>query len=623
MLRVPPEPPVKTTKYSYLKGADFSVDPSLVTYNRSPMPINMISDLGGNPIKRPGWRILKQLEAPIHNIWRLGDKKIVHAGTKIYDLDSGEILKGNINSGNGSAFIMSYESKINLYILTGKEYLVYDGQTVKDVREIAKVPKTMISRNPTGGGTLYEAVNLISDKRNVSFLGNETDKTYVLPDKDIDEIVEVKVRNDKGEYERLSDYTYDLEKGTVTFNEVQKPLVTGQDNVEIIYKKQVEGYYERIAECTISTVYGYNATNTAFVSGNPKYKGYDWRTAQLDPTYFPDTGYAVVGQQDAEIMGYLKVGESLAIIKSESKDTTVFLRFIELTDGELTFRLKQGIVGKGAISKKCFANLSDEPLFLTENGIVAITSTLLSYERVLKNRSYFIDRKLTKESNLQNAVACEHQGYYILSINGNCYILDSRNKSGNTKGNTDWIYEAYYWENVPATCFLSIGSDLYFGTEEGNICKFNNDIDRNSKYQDGGVLNGIDVEGGEAVYAQWATPNDDDGGVHLYKTLQKKGCCVTLSPYKRSSGKVFFVVDGNPEKLVRYENMDIFDWEDIDFERFTFNSNTDPQEIYFNKKVKKYKRLQIIIVNDGIDEGFGIHEIIKTFGIKGYSKARW
>ena len=68
--------------------------------------------------------------------------------------------------------------------------------------------------------------------------------------------------------------------------------------------------------------------------------------------------------------------------------------------------------------------------------------------------------------------------------------------------------------------------------------------------------------------------------------------------------------------------MDIFRWDDIDFERFTFNSNESPQEIYFNKKQKKYKRLMIVIRNDSLNEPFGIHEIVKTFTYNNYSKNR-
>lgn len=60
---------------------------------------------------------------------------------------------------------------------------------------------------------------------------------------------------------------------------------------------------------------------------------------------------------------------------------------------------------------------------------------------------------------------------------------------------------------------------------------------------------------------------------------------------------------------------DIFSWTDIDFSRFTFNSNDAPQVLPFNSKVKKYKTLQLIMKNDAMNEAFGIFGIIKRYTI--------
>lgn len=628
-LREPSKPDLRTTKYSNLRGADFSVDPSLVAPERSPMPINMISAIGGNPEKRLGWRVLQQLEAPVHNIWRTEIAKtvklIAHAGTKLYDITGKEaiVLKAGINNGKGCAFSMRVADVNKLFVLTGTEYLVYDGETVKNVSDIAKVPKTLISRNPTGGGTVYEAVNLLSAKKTVSFLGNETDKVFFLPDTDIKSVDEVKVADSNGNFVITTAFTKDLTKGTITFTEIKKPVVAGQDNVLVTYTDPTEGYYERIAKCTTFSVYGYNALNRVFLSGNPEYKAYDWYSGIYDPTYIADNSYAVIGTGETAVMGYCKIGEYQAVIKEDNnQDTTIFMRQGEFDGVSTTFKVKQGVVGIGAISKYCFTNLGDEPLFFARTGIQAVTSTLLNYERTIKNRSYFLDKKLTREKDLGKAVACEWNGYYILAINTRCYILDSRHKSGSSQSNSDFVYESYYWEDVPVACLLSFEGELYFGTPDGKICKFNTDVKKIDKYSDGGTYDGNIITGGRAIYAQWCTPNDNDRGVQYFKSLQKKGCCLTLSPFQRSGARIYYVVDGDPAIFVTKQYMDLFEWEDIDFERITFSTNSSPQEIYFNKKRKKYKRIQFVIVNDGLNEAFGIHEIIKTYITKGYSKNR-
>lgn len=612
----------RTSIYGSFKGNDFSVDPSLVDKSRSPYAPNLISDTGGMPEKRLGWRVLHTLEQPVNGLWygEINGQKtfIAHGGTKIYKCSatSTEIIKEGINNAKSSAFFMrSADDTGKMYILTGNEFLCYDGTTCKSVSDEAYVPTVIISRNPTGGGTVYESVNLLNPKRTDSFLGNSTDKVYQLSANSIASVDKVEIMNSSGTWDTLTTgYSVDLTSGKVTFTAVHAPVVTGQDNVKITYTKAVEGYAERINKCTIADLYGLGGSNRVFLSGNPDYKAYDWYSDIFKPNYFPDLNYSIVGTSDTAIMGYQRLGKYQLIVKEDNQqDSTIFQRWGTLNDnGSVTFSVEQGIAGIGAISKKCFSTLADEPLFLSRQGIYTITSNNILAERTIRNRSFFVDAKLTKESNLRNAVACEWNGYYILCVNNNAYVLDSKSKSYKNRSDMsyDYNYECYYWTNIPAVCLLSVAGELYFGTSDGKICKFNTDINDMTRYSDNG----------QAIVAMWTTKNDDDGSPHLYKTMQKKGCMVTIKPYTRSSAKIYLAKDGNPEKLVKQENMDIFDWNDIDFDRFTFNTNDSPQDIFLRAKVKKYKRLQILIKNDALNEGFGIFQIAKTFVFGNYAK---
>lgn len=299
-------------------------------------------------------------------------------------------------------------------------------------------------------------------------------------------------------------------------------------------------------------------------------------------------------------------GKYQLIIKEESQQySTIYKRYGSLdSNGEAMFTLEAGVSGTGAISKYSFSNLIDEPLFLSRNGIYAIATINILADNTVRNRSYYIDNKLRKEEGLENAISCEWNGYYILCVNDVAYILDSKQIASNgRRSDIDYSYECYYWTNIPAKCLLSIGNELYFGTADGKICKFNTDITKTEKYNDDG----------QAIKAYWSTKNDDDGATYLYKTMQKKGCFVTIKPMARSSAKVYVIADGNEKKFLKEDTMDIFDFEDIDFERFTFNTNDSPQEIFFRKKIKKYKRLQFIVENSELNEGFGIFQIVKTY----------
>ena len=635
-IKVSAAPKLRTTGYSGLRGVDFSQDASLVKGQRSPSAINLISDNGGNPVKRLGWRSLFELEAPVHNIWRGeiagAQKTVAHAGTKLYLLDealgTATVIKSGVTNAKGTGFFFRTSDVAKLYILTGGEYLVYDGSTVKNVSDDAYIPTILISKDPAGGGTTYESVNLVQPKRKESFLGNSSATEYYLAAQNIDAVNEVQVRTSNG-WSTLTagtDYTVNLTAGKVTFTAAHAPVITGQDNVMITYSKTVTGYISRIGKCTAHALYGYNAMNRVFLTGNADYKSQDWYSAAYDPTYFPDTNYAVIGTGDTAVMGYLKIGKYLAIIKEDNnQDSTIFMRTGDTLNDETIFPAVPSISGVGAISKGCFATLGDEPMFLSRRGVYGVISTILTSNYVARNRSFYVDKKLTAEEELSKAVATEWEGYYLLAVGGRCYILDGRHKSSDALGNSDYLYECYYWENVPAVCWMTEGALLYFGTSDGRVCKFNSDVYSVEKYSDGATFEVRDGElrylsGGQAIVAEWATPNDDDGGVQYFKTLNKKGCLAVLSPFARSSCKCYFIVDGNPRELVKYGEFDIFDWIDIEYERFTFNTNKSPQEIYFNKKKKKYKRIQIVIRNDEINEGFGIHEIVKTYAIGNFSK---
>ena len=53
---------IRQSVYKTFRGADFSTDPSLVDYSRSPLCTNIVADGGGMPQKRLGRR--KRYERP-------------------------------------------------------------------------------------------------------------------------------------------------------------------------------------------------------------------------------------------------------------------------------------------------------------------------------------------------------------------------------------------------------------------------------------------------------------------------------------------------------------------------------------------------------------------------------
>ena len=614
---------IATTVYATFRGADFSTDPSLVERYRSPLCTNIIADAGGMPEKRRGWRTIHQLNGKIHGlfygVFSREWKTLVHAGTTLYEWNDGKepvaLLEGlpehrsrGVNMGG------------KLWIVTGAGFLVYDGETAKWVRESeAYIPTTVITRLPTGGGDSYEDVNMMTPYRKNAFQTDGEAKEFLL-DSTVDAEGTVRVWVWDEEL-AAGEFTVDRENGKVTLTEAPTKPAAGQaDGLVIQFPHTVEGYTDRIDKCTIITTYGVGTDDRIVVSGNPEMPSVDWISGLNDPSYIPDLSYSNVGTEGVSIMGYCRVGSYLGIVKEDNgQDTTIYLRAAEVNEaGEAIFTLRQAMAGVGAVSKGSFVTLLDDPLFLTRTGIYALSVTNVSGERVTQNRSFYVNPKLTAEERMSEAEAVEWNGQYLLSFpNGHVYVMDGRQKkSYRSAALGDYVYECYYWENIPAVCWLPIKSGdvemLYFGTEDGRICKINSDIDTMERFSDDGA----------PIDTVWATKYDDDGSPSRLKTIQKRGCCVTIKPYSRSSATVYFRSDktGGTEMRVSQSTMDIFDWADIDFERFTFNTDDSPDEVFFNRKLKNYKRLQIIIRNNEVNEGFGVFQITKHFVVGNFAK---
>lgn len=571
-------------------GVDFANVETEVDTRRSPWAPNMVADKAGYPEKRPGYTCLQSYPGPVHGMGFFQGNMLVHAGTKLYGPEK-TILYSDMAERRSAFF--HWEDK--LYILDGSHYLVYDGAQAKEVDGF--IPTTVIGREPSGGGTLFEAVNLLQPKRINSFVSDGTATEFLLDSMGID-TAEVAVWVDGEEKSEGEDYTVDREAGKVTFT--QAPADSeGLDSVTIRFSKTVTGYRERICKCTIAGSFGLGNDSRVFLTGNPEYPNTDWQSGLYDPTYFPDTGYTRLGSENTAIMGYLKQYDSMIVVKEQIDDETgLFIRSAELTEnGEAIFPVKEGIAGMGAVSPYAFGTLAGDPVFLSPGGVYGLDTNAVTQQRSVQLRSFFINPRLTRESSLGEAVGAAWGQFFVVCVNGHAYVANGSQTNENPMGGRG--YEWYYWTNIPAKVLKEHAGKLYFGTDDGKVM----------------VFSGEYADDGEAIDAIWTTPLLDGGNFMQEKNISRRGTGILTKPYARSSGEIFFSTEKSLMQVTREYTMDLMDFDDVDFNRFSFTMQDNPRVQISPKKFRKVLQFQMGVRNCVAGEGFGVLAMMVTFSM--------
>lgn len=571
-------------------GVDFANAETEVDTRRSPWAPNMVADKAGYPEKRPGYTCLQSYPGPVHGMGFFQGNMLVHAGTKLYGPEK-TILYSDMAERRSAFF--HWEDK--LYILDGSHYLEYDGVQAKEVDGF--IPTTVIGREPSGGGTLFEAVNLLQPKRINSFVSDGTATEFLLDSMGID-TAEVTVWVDGEEKSEGEDYTVDREAGKVIFT--QAPADSeGLDSVTIRFSKTVTGYRERICKCTIAGSFGLGSDSRVFLTGNPEYPNTDWQSGLYDPTYFPDTGYTRLGSENTAIMGYLKQYDSMIVVKEQADDETgLFIRSAELTENsEAIFPVKEGIAGMGAVSPYAFGTLAGDPVFLSPGGIYGLDTNAVTQQRSVQLRSFFINPRLTRESSLGEAVGAVWGQFYVVCVNGHAYVANGSQTNENPMGGRG--YEWYYWTDIPARVLREHDGKLYFGTDDGKVM----------------VFSGEYADDGRAIDAIWTTPLLDGGNFMQEKNISRRGTGILTKPYARSSGEIFFSTEKSLMQVTRQYTMDLMDFDDVDFNRFSFTMQDNPRVQISPKKFRKVLQFQMGVRNCVAGEGFGVLAMMVTFSM--------
>ena len=586
--------------YANFRGVDFMNDSSLVDLTRSPDAVNVwknYSNKQGSCIEtRPGYVLLGNFEEKINGLYFFKDKTIVHAGTNLYlwnnfpdSSEQKELLKSGM-SDTKSSFVIFNDK---LYILDGKYYLCYDGETIDEVINLdTYIPTTTINRYPSGGGEMYQDVNCLSSYRKNSFLSDGTSTSYFLDAIDIEEVEKVTINEIE-----TTEYTVDRLNGKVTFTTAPPlPDMDGADNVVITFKKTVSGYAERIANCKIITVFDHRI----FYSGNPAYPNAIFHCALNNPMYIEDLAYYEDGTTESAVKSLVVGNNILWVLKEDSQQKDTILYHTATTDS--LGRVYPNY--QGNISLGCYAdaiNYKDDIVFLSRNGLEGIASNQMTSEQILNHRSSLVDSKLINENNYNMSQMVEWNGYLVILVDGYIYLGDMRQMFQGAYG---YEYEWYYWDitGIKPTFIKEYKDNLYIGTENGSIFIFKGTNDN-----------------GEIIQSRWTTIMDNFGYGNYYKTTNKRGGIIKLKNFPNSKFKLSIESNKTNEKYINEYSTTGFDFNSIDFAYFDFTV-TKVSYVVFKIKEKKFIELSLRFYSDELDKPFGLYSATIEAFLGGYVK---
>lgn len=437
----------------------------------------------------------------------------------------------------------------------------FDGASFSPVSPYA--PTVAITCSPSGQGTLYESLNVLSDKAKISYSPDGTSTVYKLPD-DAQSVVTVEL---DGQIV-TSGYTFDASAHTLTFTSA--PAGGVPDSLTVTFSLSDETMLNMPYIGNKFCIYGGSRDTRVFAYGNGNTVYYSDVTGNgADVTYFPADNFIKVGD-GGKVTALVRHYDRLMIFKETE---TWFLSPSAVDcDGysKPSFPLSPlnstvGCAGGGAV----YADNS--PFSLSFDGIYVFGQSTVRDERSAKRISDRIAPYLTPAF-LYHAVT------YDFEPDKEIWMCFGDNVIIYNYGNDTF----YRYENIPAEYFFNNSGALSF-------------------YSDGAIYafdKGVSDDDGEPVVAVC-----ESGFVCLDKTVKKRRLRrISLSYIPASKGVVTVSATpnrGSVRSAVFSGSPSGFDFNAVDFTSLTFYCSDVPDHSERRVGLSSFEGLKLTVTCEG------------------------
>ncbi len=481
-------------------------------------------------------------------------------------------LIGSIQDQEASFF--TFDNKV--YILCGK-YMSWDETTLKEVE--GYTPLVFVNTPPSGGGTIYEEINLLSAKKHQTFNADGTSTDFYIAQKNVDSIDKVLVWGE--EKELNTDYTIDKVSGKVMFTNA--PTV-GMDNVDIYWSLD-DGDRGIIDGMKHGTVFGGDVDTRVFLYGNPNCSNRTYFSGLEDgiPSveYFTGAQMVDVGPSNFTLTDLTRQYDRLLattnrpeayymVIDTETLDVTLsdsskIQRYVPTV---ATYPLNE-IHGNIAMGQGQLIN--NYPVTIDNNALIMWKATNVRDEKNMEDISQKIRLDLI-ELNLESFKTLDHQSANQLWFGSGerLYIYNYFNKTYSRLLLTDTFSH-----------LADLGNNVYMGLLDGRVVKWGDQF--------------ADFDG-KTIDAHWEMNFSDFDVAYLRKTMNR--LWVLMQPQGMSSAEIGFISNRNTSTTKKRISYSIQVLNDVDFSHFTFQVSNNPQPFRLKMKAKKFTNLKITIDNN-------------------------
>lgn len=433
-------------------------------------------------------------------------------------LKVGYVGEQGVTNPPNSVCFFPFDNK--LYILTDKEYYVWDGThpnpyTGKVSKVTGYYPLIATSLQPDTGGApgsyeLLEAVNRLNGVRRVWLSPDGTGTTFHMPEKcNIDSVTDLTTNPPtelNGEYYTDGSFADGVDylwkdDGTIIFKTAPAESVNSYEVQYLAYSysaspdSDYQKYRRQVVNKTGYELYSGKTDTVIFLYGDGTnkaiYSGMDYY-GQPRADYFPDLNDIAIGDENTPITQMIRHNAALLAFKKDSA-WAIQQDIITLADGSQTFGYYVTPVNK-AVGNEALGQVQlvdNDPITLFNKNIYRwvnssyYSSNLTRDERqarVISDRVHTI----CDELDFENVMMWDDNDHQEL------YISNKLNKS------LVWNYgkDAWYEYDIGPYAFINFHGTLYFCAGAGFLYEFDEDAESDD---------------GEPINAQWVSGAMDFG----------------------------------------------------------------------------------------------------------------